>query len=88
MLMGVRAFQFFLVIALVSQLPVSAGSVTQHDAIPVLLRRCVMCHGQDLKEGELDLRTRASMLAGKAFVSGKPDPVSYTHLTLPTNREV
>ncbi len=73
MLMGVRAFQFFLVIALASGLPVSAASVTQHDAVPVLLRRCVMCHGQDLKEGELDLRTKASMLAGKAFVSGKPD---------------
>ena len=71
--MGVRAFQFFLVIALVRQLPVSAASVTQHDAIPVLLRRCVMCHGQDLKEGGLDLRTKASMLLGKAFVSGKPD---------------
>ena len=73
MLMGVRAFQFFLGIALVNQLPVSAASVTQHDAIPVLLRRCVMCHGQDLKEGGLDLRTKASMLLGKAFVSGKPD---------------
>ena len=71
--MGVCAFQFFLVIALVRQLPVSAASVTQHDAIPVLLRRCVMCHGQDLKEGGLDLRTKASMLLGKAFVSGKPD---------------
>ncbi len=73
LLMGVRAFQFFLGIALVNQLPVSAASVTQHDAIPVLLRRCVMCHGQDLKEGGLDLRTKASMLLGKAFVSGKPD---------------
>ena len=73
LLMGVLSFQLFLGIALLSQLPVSAASVTQHDAIPVLLRRCVMCHGQDLKEGGLDLRTKASMSLGKAFVSGKPD---------------
>jgi len=49
-----------------------APRVSQHDAIPVLLRRCVMCHGQDAREGGLDLRTKAAMLKGGAFVSGKP----------------
>ena len=32
-----------------------------------------MCHGQDAQEAGLDLRTKAAMLKGKAFVSGKPN---------------
>ena len=51
----------------------AAPKVSQHNVIPVLLRRCVMCHGQNAKEAGLDLRTKASMLAGKAFVSEKPE---------------
>jgi len=51
----------------------SAPKISQHDAIPVLLRRCVMCHGQEAKEGGLDLRTKTAMINGKAFVSGKPN---------------
>ena len=51
--------------------------VTQHDVIPILLRRCTVCHGLRQQEGGLDLRTRASMLkggkSGPAFVPGKPD---------------
>ena len=68
-----RTLQFFLALTPVLSLPVKADSVTHHDAIPVLLRRCVMCHGQDVKEGGLDLRTKSSMLEGKVFISGKPD---------------
>ncbi len=51
----------------------AALKLSQHNVIPVLLRRCVMCHGQDAKEAGLDLRSKASMLTGKAFVSGKPE---------------
>ena len=65
--MGVRAFIYFLLSAVVLAEP------TQHDAIPVLLQRCVMCHGQTLKDGGVDLRTKSSMLASKAIVPGKPE---------------
>ena len=51
--------------------------VTQHDVIPILQLRCVVCHGGRKQEGELDLRTRASMLrggkSGPAFVPEKPN---------------
>ena len=42
----------------------SADTVTQHDVIPIFLRRCVVCHGSHRQEGELDLRSRASILRG------------------------
>lgn len=52
-------------------------AVTQHDVIPILLRRCTVCHGRSQREGGLDLRTRASILrggkSGPAIVPGKPD---------------
>jgi mono/diheme cytochrome c family protein len=41
-----------------------ADAVTQHDVIPILLRRCTVCHGARRQEGGLDLRTKASMLRG------------------------
>ena len=63
----------WLPVALLSFSTTAAPKVTQHDAIPVLLRRCVMCHGQDAREGGLDLRTKSAMLKGNAFVSGKPN---------------
>jgi hypothetical protein len=59
----------------------SAGSasveVNQHDVYPILLRRCVVCHGRDVHENGLDLRTRASMLkggkSGPALVASHPE---------------
>src|SRR5437899_2526679 len=52
-------------------------AVTQHDVIPILLRRCAVCHGQRQREGGLDLSTKASMLRGgklgPAIVPGKPE---------------
>src|SRR5262249_15964940 len=52
-------------------------AVTQHDVIPILLRRCTVCHGRSQREGGLDLRTRASLLrggkSGPAIVPGKPE---------------
>jgi hypothetical protein len=51
--------------------------VTQHDIVPILLLRCTVCHGARKHEGELDLRSRASMVrggkSGPAFVPCKPD---------------
>src|SRR5262249_29821865 len=49
----------------------------QHDVIPILLRRCTICHGLRRQEGRLDLRSRAAMLrggkSGPAIVPGKPE---------------
>ena len=53
------------------------SNVTQDDVIPIMLLRCVACHGLRMQEGGLDLRTRESMLkggkSGPAMVLGKPD---------------
>src|SRR5262249_29948328 len=53
-----------------------APAVTQHDVIPILLRRCTICHGPRQRERGLDLRTKAAMLrggkSGPALVPGKP----------------
>jgi hypothetical protein len=55
----------------------AAGAVTQHDVIPILLRRCTACHGTRRREADLDLRSRAAMLrggkSGPAVVPGKPE---------------
>lgn len=49
----------------------------QHDIIPIMLRRCTVCHGHRRQEGGLSLQSKATMLAGgksgPAFVPGKPD---------------
>ncbi len=45
-------------------------AVNQHDVLPIVLRHCTACHGAHLKEANLDLRTKASMLRG-----GKSGPV-------------
>jgi hypothetical protein len=51
--------------------------VTQHQVLPILLRRCAACHGLHRKEAGLDLRTKAAMLrggkSGPALVPGRPD---------------
>lgn len=52
-------------------------SITQHSVLPILLLRCTTCHGAQLREGGLDLRTVALMRAGgergPAFVAGDPN---------------
>ena len=40
------------------------SALTQHDIVPILLRHCSPCHGTRQREGNLDLRTKASMLQG------------------------
>lgn len=51
--------------------------ITQHDVLPILLRRCTVCHGPRRREAGLDLRSRAAMLrggkSGPAIVLGKPE---------------
>ncbi|HVR75253.1 MAG TPA: DUF1549 domain-containing protein, partial [Planctomycetota bacterium] len=53
-----------------------ADPVTEEDVIPILLRRCTVCHGLRRQENDLDLRSRASILlggkSGPAMVEGKP----------------
>ena len=57
--------------------PTTAKVVTQHDVYPILLRRCVVCHGREVREAGLDLRTRSSMLkggkSGPALVPSNPE---------------
>ena len=52
-------------------------ALTQHDVIPIVLRRCTMCHGLRRQEAGLDLRNKASMLrggkSGPAIVLSKPE---------------
>jgi mono/diheme cytochrome c family protein len=56
---------------------VENSPVTQHDVVPILLTRCIVCHGLRKQEGGLDLRSKASMLkggvSGPAIVLGKPE---------------
>lgn len=53
------------------------AALTQHDVIPILLRRCTVCHGLRRSEAGLDLRSKASILrggkSGPAMVVGKPE---------------
>ncbi len=57
--------------------PSDTPAITQHDVIPILLLRCVTCHGAELQRGGLDLRTVASVQQGgengPAAVVGDPD---------------
>jgi len=50
---------------------------SQHDVVPILLRRCAPCHGRNRQESMLDLRSKPSMLrggkSGPAIVPGNPD---------------
>ena len=56
---------------------VDNSPVTQHDVVPILLTRCIVCHGLRKQEGGLDLRSKESMLkggsSGPAIVLGKPE---------------
>src|SRR5579885_589101 len=52
-------------------------AVTWNDVLPILLRRCTVCHGKHRQEGGLDVRTRAALLrggkSGPAIVPGLPE---------------
>ena len=51
--------------------------VTEHDIVPILQLRCVVCHGKRRREAGLDLRSRESILrggkSGAVIVLGKPE---------------
>jgi mono/diheme cytochrome c family protein len=51
--------------------------VTQHDVLPYLYTRCVVCHGRRVQQAKLDLRTvdsiRRGGKSGPAVVPGKPE---------------
>ncbi|MGD9722990.1 MAG: PSD1 and planctomycete cytochrome C domain-containing protein [Pirellulales bacterium] len=53
-----------------------AAQVSQHDALPILLLRCAVCHGRQRQEGGLDVRSVPALLAGgksgAVIVPGKP----------------
>ncbi|QDT45312.1 Planctomycete cytochrome C [Gimesia alba] len=55
----------------------TTAALSQHDVLPILYRRCAMCHGPEYQEGGLDVRSKANMLAGgkagAAVIKGKPD---------------
>jgi cytochrome c553 len=55
----------------------AGAAPTQHDVLPILLRRCTACHGRHRQEGGLDLRTKSAMLrggkSGPAIVPGRPE---------------
>ena len=52
---------------------VTKQGVTQHDVLPILHRRCTVCHGAHFREDGVDLRTRAAMLSSRAMIVGDPD---------------
>ncbi|MBP86455.1 MAG: hypothetical protein CMJ64_07040 [Planctomycetaceae bacterium] len=51
-------------------------AITQHRIIPLMLLRCTACHGGRRREADLDLRSKAGMIAGgksgPAVLPGKP----------------
>src|SRR5262249_22493238 len=51
--------------------------VTQHEVLPILLRRCSTCHGLRRQEGGLDLHTVAALRrggkSGPAILPGQPE---------------
>ncbi|MBI1903628.1 MAG: DUF1553 domain-containing protein [Planctomycetia bacterium] len=55
----------------------ASAALNQHDVLPILFRRCTVCHGAGAREAGLDLRSKGGMLAGgksgPAIVPGKPD---------------
>ena len=55
----------------------AVAAVTDQDIVPLVLLHCVACHGARVKEGGLDLRSRAGMLkggkSGPALVPGHPE---------------
>ena len=68
--------------ALVAQ----STQLTDVDVLPILEKNCLQCHGEDLKQGNLDLRTREAMLKGgdqgPSLTPGKAEDSSiYTRVT-------
>ncbi len=56
---------------------VSSAIPSQHDIVPIMLRRCAACHGRHQQLANLDLRSKSTMLiggkSGAVIVPGKPE---------------
>lgn len=54
-----------------------AAADSHHDVYPILLRRCIVCHGRHRQEAQLDLRTLDSAMkggqSGPVIVPGDPE---------------
>ncbi len=54
----------------------SQTTLNQHDVLPILLGKCAECHGGQLQEGKLDVRSRTTLLrggeSGPAIQPGNP----------------
>ena len=51
--------------------------------------RCMVCQNQSIDDSDAPLARDLRLLVRERIAGGDSDnPVSYTHLTLPTNREV
>ena len=51
-----------------------SSALNQHDVLPTLMLHCATCHGRQVQEAELDIRTVAAMLQG-----GKSGPAIVPH---------
>ncbi len=55
----------------------ASATPSQHDVIPIMLRRCTACHGRHQQLANLDLRSKSTMLiggkSGPVIVPGKPE---------------
>ncbi|NNE93320.1 MAG: hypothetical protein HKN23_16880, partial [Verrucomicrobiales bacterium] len=61
----IRRFAFGLLFAAATGSVCAADRVpTEHDVLPILLRRCGLCHAAIDQEAGLDLRSRETMLKG------------------------
>ncbi len=53
------------------------AALSEHDALPIMLRHCVFCHGKRQQKADLNLSSRAGILkggkSGPAIIPGKPD---------------
>ena len=72
-----RVAQWLLVSVMVgTRLLAQKAPVTDKDILPIV-QRCIQCHGGDVQMGNLDLRTRASILqggnSGAAITPGNAD---------------
>ena len=63
--------------AVLAQRSNDPDQMTQHDVLPIVLLRCVTCHGARLAEGGLDMRTvegmRVGGKSGPALIAGDAD---------------
>lgn len=54
----------------------NGAAITQHTVKPILLLRCATCHGRQIQQGGLDVRSIASLLkggkSGPAVIPGEP----------------